>query len=79
MTAKKGRPAWLLQDAPLRHNAVMPGPKIASRAKPAAAAFMLWELWWRLPPQQRRFVLAQARRHGPKAAKGALKAVRRKP
>jgi hypothetical protein len=56
----------------------MPGPKIA-RAKPAAAALMLWELWWRLPAKQRRFVLAQVRQHGPKAAKRAFRAARRKP
>ena len=57
----------------------MADPKIVRRAKPAAAAFMLWELWWRLPPQQRRFVLGQARKHGPKAARGALRVVRRRP
>jgi hypothetical protein len=56
----------------------MAPPKIV-RAKPAAAAFMLWELWWRLPPKQRSYLLAQARTHGPKAAKGAVNAVRRKP
>jgi hypothetical protein len=80
VAAKKARRASSQRgSAALRHNAAMPDPKIARRAKPAAAAFMLWELWWRLPPQQRRFMLAQARKHGPKAAKAALKGVRRKP
>ena len=40
-----------------------------SRLRPVAIGLTLWELWRRLPPQQRRFVLGQARTHGPKVAK----------
>jgi len=36
---------------------------------PVGTAFMLWELWRRLPPRQRRWALALARHHGPRLVK----------
>ena len=36
-------------------------------------AYSAWKLWRRLPPEQRRLLLEQARRHGPRVAKAALK------
>jgi hypothetical protein len=46
----------------------------SKRLRPVAIGLTLWEIWWRLPPSQRRFLMGQARKHGPNAAKSALKA-----
>jgi hypothetical protein len=35
---------------------------------------LLWDLWRRLPPKYRKKLLAQARKHGPRLAKQAIKA-----
>ena len=42
-------------------------------------ALAAYKLWRRLPPAQKRLVLEQARKHGPKAAAAAAAVVRRKP
>ena len=34
-------------------------------------ALTAWDLWRRIPPKQRKVLLAQARAHGPKVAKRA--------
>jgi hypothetical protein len=47
------------------------------RTSPIGIAITAFELWRRLPPSQRRRVLAAARTHGPKAA-AAILAARRK-
>jgi hypothetical protein len=39
-------------------------------------AFALWDVWRRLPPRQRRWVLQQVRHHGPRIAKQAYSASR---
>jgi hypothetical protein len=38
------------------------------RPGPIAVAIALYDVWRRLPPRQRKQVLALARKHGPKAA-----------
>jgi hypothetical protein len=38
------------------------------RPGPVGIAITLWDVWRRLPPKQRKQVLALARKHGPKAA-----------
>jgi len=35
-------------------------------------AMLLWDIWRRLPPKQRKIVLAQMRRHGTRVARHAL-------
>jgi len=50
----------------------MPRPTLERRLRPFGAAVMLWRLWRRLPPSQRRWVARQARKHGPRLAKQAI-------
>jgi len=45
----------------------------SKRLRPIAIGLTLWEIYWRLPPRQRRFLIGQVRKHGPKAAKSAVK------
>jgi len=42
------------------------------------AALTAWELWRRIPPQHRKRLLAEARKHGPRIAKQAVAASRKK-
>jgi hypothetical protein len=52
------------------------------RPTPWALTVAAWDIWRRLPPQQRRQVMKLARKHGPKIAGKALKAAqtrRRRP
>jgi len=53
-----------------RHDVPMPRP-LKRPLRPVGAALMLWRLWRRLPPSQRRWVARQARKHGPRLAKQA--------
>lgn len=43
------------------------------RAGPLGLALTLYDVYRRLPPKQRKQVLALARKHGPKVASKALK------
>jgi hypothetical protein len=45
---------------------------------PIGVAFVLWRVWRRLPPAQRRQLLQAARRHGPRLAGAARQRVRTK-
>lgn len=50
------------------------------RLGPFSTALLVWDVWRRLPPRQRRWVMAQARAHGPmlmRQAKAVRKARRR--
>ena len=47
------------------------------RPTPWALTIAAWDVWLRLPPQQRRQVMKLARKHGPKLAARAVKAARR--
>jgi hypothetical protein len=48
------------------------------KVTPVSTAFLLWELWMRLPRQQRRWMLLQARRHGPTMVKRAVASARKR-
>jgi hypothetical protein len=48
------------------------------RPTPWALTIAAWDVWRRLPAQQRRQLLQLARKHGPKLASRAVKAARRR-
>jgi hypothetical protein len=48
------------------------------RLGPAGAAFALWDIWRRLTPKQRKWLTDQARTHGPRIAKQAMEAQKKK-
>lgn len=52
----------------------MPRLRLTRRAGALGTALTLWDMWRRLPPKQRRFLVKQARSHGPRLAKQALAA-----
>jgi hypothetical protein len=54
----------------------VPRLKLTRRLGPVGAALTLWDVWRRMPPRQRRWVLKQARKHGPGLAKRAMSAQR---
>lgn len=47
------------------------------RPTPWALTIMAWDVWRRLPPEQRRQLVRAARKHGPRLAGRAAKATRR--
>jgi hypothetical protein len=49
------------------------------RAGPVGTALFLWDIWQRIPPKQRRQLVAHARKHGPRLARRAYEARRRRP
>ena len=50
-------------------------PKVARRRiTPLATATVLWDVWKRIPPKQRKQIMAQARKHGPRLIKQAVRA-----
>ncbi len=57
----------------------MAGPFRKLRPTPWALTIAAWNIWRRLPPQQRRQLVKLARKHGPKIASKAVKAARRRP
>jgi hypothetical protein len=57
----------------------MPGLKLTRRLGPVGAALTAYDLWRRLPPKQRKWLAQQARHHGPRLAKQALKHQRSRP
>jgi hypothetical protein len=50
--------------------------KLSRRLGPVGTALTLWDLWRRLPKRQRKWVVSQARKHGPRLAKQAVAAQR---
>jgi hypothetical protein len=48
------------------------------RLGPVGAAFALWDVWRRLTPTQRKWLVSQARTHGPRLAQQALDAQKKK-
>jgi hypothetical protein len=52
---------------------------LTRRVGPVGAALTLLDIWRRLPPKQRKWVAKQARTHGPRIAKQALDAQKRRP
>jgi hypothetical protein len=54
-------------------------PRVVRRLGPIGLAISTWKLWRRLPPRQRKRIMKQVRRHGPKiAAKGIKYAAKRR-
>jgi hypothetical protein len=47
---------------------------LTRRAGPIGMALMLWDVWRRVPPRQRRWLFKQARKHGPRVAKQVIAA-----
>jgi hypothetical protein len=56
----------------------MPRLGFSRRLGPVGTALLVWDVWRRLPPRQRRWVAQQARAHGPRLAKQALAAQQRR-
>lgn len=65
-TGQSLRPQRLGHDCPVAR------PKLGFR--PFSAALIVWDVWRRLPPRQRRWMLLQARLHGPKLVRQANEA-----
>jgi hypothetical protein len=63
--------------APICEDQDMAG-RIKLRPTPWALTIAAWDIWRRLPPQQRRQLLRLARKHGPRVAGKAATAVRRR-
>ena len=49
-------------------------PRLTPRAGPVGIALTLFDLWRRLPPKQRKQILALAREHGPRVAARVVRA-----
>ncbi|HEX6663764.1 MAG TPA: hypothetical protein VF025_08825 [Gaiellaceae bacterium] len=49
-------------------------PKLTRRVGPVGVALTAWDIWRRLPPKQRKQVIAIARKQGPKVATRVLEA-----
>jgi hypothetical protein len=60
------------------HNAGVARLRLTRRVGPVGVALTLYDIWRRLPPRQRRWVMKQARTHGPRLAKQMLQAQRRR-
>lgn len=56
----------------------MPRIPLTRRLGPIGTALTLWDIWRRLPPRQRRFIVKQARKHGPRLAKQAVAAAQKR-
>jgi hypothetical protein len=50
------------------------GRVLGRRPSRWGTALLVWDLWKRIPPKHRKRLLQQARKHGPKLAKQAIKA-----
>ena len=50
--------------------------RLTRRFGAVGTALTLYDIWRRLPPGQRRWVVTQARKHGPRLAKQAVAANR---
>jgi hypothetical protein len=59
-----------------RQNGGVARLKLSRRIGPVGAVLTAWDIWRRLPPQQRKWVARQLRHHGPRVAKQALDAQR---
>jgi hypothetical protein len=44
-------------------------PKLSRRAGTFGLALTMWDVWKRIPPNHRKRILKQARKHGPKLAR----------
>jgi hypothetical protein len=51
-------------------------PKLPRRAGPFGIALSAYDVWRKLPPERRKKIVAQVRKHGPKAVKEAAAVAR---
>jgi hypothetical protein len=56
----------------------VPRVRLTRRLGPLGAALTIWDIWRRLPPRQRRFIVKQARKHGPRLARQVVAASKRR-
>jgi hypothetical protein len=56
----------------------MPRVPVTRRLGPFGTALMLWDVWRRLPPPQRRWVIEQARVYGPRLVQQAMDAQKKR-
>jgi hypothetical protein len=54
-------------------------PRLMRRAGPLGVALTAYDVWKRLPQNQRQAIIGQARRYGPQLLRAAAKARRAKP
>ena len=54
------------------------GRSLGRRPNAVGAALTAWEIWRRIPPKHRKLLLAQARKHGPRIAREAVAASRKR-
>ena len=52
--------------------------RLTRRLGPVGAALTIWDIWRRLPPRQRRFLVKQARKHGPRLARQMVEASKKR-
>ena len=52
--------------------------RLTRRLGPVGAALTIWDTWRRLPPRQRRFLVKQARKHGPRLARQMVEASKKR-
>ena len=52
-----------------KNHPVAGAKKLTRKAGPIGVALMVWDVWRRIPPRQRRWLFKQARTHGPRVAK----------
>ncbi len=55
-----------------------PMPKLLKRPGAVGLAVAAYELWKKLPPDQRRAVASHVRKHGPKVARAAARAIQQR-
>ena len=51
-------------------------PKLPRRAGPLGLALSAYDVWKRLPPERRKKIVAQVRKHGPRVVKEAATVAR---
>jgi hypothetical protein len=56
----------------------VPRFSLLRRAGPLGLALTAWDIWRRIPKQQRRMIMKQARKHGPKVAAKVMEQRRRR-
>lgn len=52
---------------------------LSRRAGPIGLALTAFDIWRRLPPKQRRQILAATRKHGPRVAAKVMNGAKRRP
>jgi hypothetical protein len=57
----------------------MPFRLLSRRAGPIGLALTAYDIWRRLPPKQRRQILAATRKHGPRVAAHVMNGAKRVP